>query len=193
MWRIIGDQIRVNPSDPRYSASHCFGRYDTESDPPIKVAWASRLNSCPPVGMIVNDADSPASKGRKTVKHFTPRKVSLAGFLASGFTIIAGFGSAFFVVMAFSDNQARDGTIVGIVFGSILLIAVQSLRAPKNPEEKKRKRRWRWPWRRGRKKNLQDRAMWKRRGGQNHHQPFGTSVVAKPSTFVSAPRKPTEP
>jgi hypothetical protein len=126
------------------------------------------------------------------VKQLTPKRMSLAGFLAAGFTILGGLAMSLVVVFAFSESQARDTAVVAIVFSTITLVLVQSLRGPRDPAEKKR---WplRWPFRRRRKGKARERRYWKRRTGQRHHQPFGTRQVVRPSTFVATPRKRTEP
>lgn len=126
------------------------------------------------------------------MKQFTPKRMSLAGYLASGFTILGGLVMSLVVVFAFSDSQARDTAIVAVVFGLILAVLLQPLRRPRDPAEKERWR-WRWRWRRRAKRDGAERRYWKRKSGQSHNEPFGHREVPQPSTFVAAPRRPTEP
>jgi hypothetical protein len=115
--------------------------------------------------------------------------------LASGFTILSGFVICLFVMMAFSDSQARGIAFVVILFGVIILIPISALRGPRDPRAKGR--RWWMFWRRRKRKQDAEARHWKRRRGQEKHRPFGHRDVAPaptaPSTFVAAPRKPTEP
>jgi hypothetical protein len=132
------------------------------------------------------------------VKHsiIRPRRVSLAGFLASGFTILGGLVISLVVVLVFADSPGSYMALVLATFAAILLIPVRALQTPKDPAEKKlRARRWRWRlWRRP-QRPAQMRRYWKRKPGQQEHRPFGTPDVDTPcpSTFVAAPRKPTGP
>lgn len=126
------------------------------------------------------------------MKPLQTKRMVLAGYLASGFTILGGLVMSLVVVLLFSDSARRDTSIVAVVFGLILAVLVQTLRRPRDPAEKKRWR-WRWPWRRRAKRDGAERRYWKRKRGQSHNEPFGQREVPQPSTFVAAPRKPTEP
>jgi hypothetical protein len=134
------------------------------------------------------------------VKPFAPKRFPWAGLLASGFVIVGGFVSILFVVLAFSDSQRRDVAIVVAVFLVIGLIPILSLRTPRDPAEK-RDRPWWMFWRRKKRKKDSMQRYWRRRRGQDKNRPFGhpeptrpaTPAATRPSTFVSSPRKPTEP
>ena len=126
------------------------------------------------------------------MKPYSPKQFSWAGLLASGFVIVGGFVSILFVVQAFSDSQRRDVAIVVAVFVLIGLIPVLSLRTPRDPAEKKNRGWWMfWRWKK-RKSDAMQR-YWKRKRGQDKSRPFGHPEPARPSTFVAAPRRPTEP
>ena len=126
------------------------------------------------------------------MKQFTPKRFSLAGVLASGFVILSGFILSLFVILVFSDSQTRDTVVVLVVFGVIVFIPMLVFRTPLDPAVKKHGRWWMFWRRRKRKKDLMGR-YWKRKKGQEEHQPFGTREIVRSSTFVAAPRKPTEP
>lgn len=134
------------------------------------------------------------------MKPFSPKQFSWAGLLASGFVIVGGFVSGLFVVLAFSDSQRRDVAIVVAVFVAILLVAILPFRTPRDPAEKKDRTWWMF-WRRRKRKKEAMQRYWKRKRGQDRHKPFGQPELtrpakpapARPSTFVAAPRKPTEP
>jgi hypothetical protein len=126
------------------------------------------------------------------VKPYSPKQFSWAGLLASGFVIVGGFVSILFVVLAFSDSQRRDVAIVVAVFVLIGLVPVLSLRTPRDPAEKKNRGWWMF-WRRKKRKKDAMQRYWKRKYGQDKNKPFGHPEPARPSTFVAAPRKPTEP
>ena len=122
----------------------------------------------------------------------SPKRFPWAGLLASGFVIVGGFVSILFVVMVFSESQRRDVAIVAVVFGLIALIPALSLRTPRDPAEKKDRRWWMF-WRRKKRKKDSMQRYWRRKRGQDKNKPFGHPEPARPSTFVAAPRKPTEP
>ena len=127
------------------------------------------------------------------MKPLSPKRFPWAGLLASGFTILSGFVLCLFVITVFSDTQARGIGFVVILFGVIILIPLSALRPPRDPKEKKARRWWMFWRRRRRKKDLEGR-LWKRRRGQETNQPFGhPEATPARSTFVAAPRKPTEP
>ena len=126
------------------------------------------------------------------MKPFSPRRFSWAGLLASGFVILGGLISVLFVVLAFSDSQRRDVAIVVIVFGLIMLVPIMALRTPPAPAEKKGSRWWMF-WRRKKRKKDSMQRYWRRKRGQDKNKPFGHPEPARTSTFVAAPRKPTEP
>ena len=128
----------------------------------------------------------------------SPKQISWAGLLASGFVILSGFLSSLFVVLAFSDSQGRDTALVVIVFAVIVILPFHALSTPRDPEEKVQRQWWKF-WRRRKRKKPPMQKYWMRSRGQEKNQPFGHPEVAKPasaakpSTFVAAPRKPTEP
>jgi hypothetical protein len=126
------------------------------------------------------------------VKPFTPKRFPWAGLLASAFTILSGFVLCLFVITAFSDTQARGIAFVVIVFAVIILVPFTAMRAPRDPKEKKERRWWMF-WRRRRTKKELEGRYWKRKRGQEKNLPFGHREVTPTSTFVAAPRKPTEP
>ena len=132
------------------------------------------------------------------MKPFSPKQISWAGLLASGFVILSGFVSSLFVILAFSDSQRRDVAVVIVVFAVIVLIPIMALRTPRDPGVKKERPWWMFWMRRKRKKEAMQK-YWKRKRGQDRNRPFGQPEMAKPtpavrtSTFVAAPRKPTEP
>ena len=110
---------------------------------------------------------------------------------------MAGFVACLFVILAFSDAQARAIAFVVILFGVIILIPVAALRTPRDRSVKKVRRWWMF-WRRRVAKKGFDSPYWKRKRGQQKHVPFGHRQVTQPaaaksSTFVATPRKPTEP
>ena len=119
----------------------------------------------------------------------------MAGLLASGFTIVSALLLSLVVVLVFSDSPTRDGLLVGAVFGVISLIPVWAMRTPKDPVARGRPRRFRFLsfFRRHKRQSDKEHVLWKRRRGQTHHQPFGAPEMPRPSTFVAAPRKPTDP
>jgi hypothetical protein len=98
------------------------------------------------------------------------------------------------MILAFSDSQKRDTALVIGVFVVIMLIPVLALRSPPDRAAKRPRGWWKF-WRRRRQKNLAMQRYWKRRRGQSKNKPYGHREVARPrpSTFVAAPRKPTEP
>ena len=126
------------------------------------------------------------------MKPYSPKQFPWAGLLASGFVIVGGFVSILFVVLVFSESQRRDVAIVVAVFALIALIPVFSLRKPSDPAEK-RDRGWWMFWRRRKRKKDSMQRYWRRKRGQDKNRPFGHPEPARPSTFVAAPRKPTEP
>jgi hypothetical protein len=126
------------------------------------------------------------------VKPFTPKRFPWANLLASGFVVVGGFVSGLFVVLSSSDSERRDVAIVAGVFVVIALIPVLSLRTPRDPAEKK-DRGWLMFWRRKKRKKDAMQRYWKRKHGQDKNRPFGHPDPVRPSTFVAAPRKPTEP
>ncbi len=126
------------------------------------------------------------------MKKFTTKRISLAGFLASGFTILSGLVVCLVMAVVFSESPGPYVAVVLITFGVIMLIPLRALRPPKDRAEKKG-RRWRWPWPRRRERAGRSGRYWKRKRGQVGHQPFGTPDLPRPSTFVAAPRKPTDP
>jgi hypothetical protein len=132
------------------------------------------------------------SRGRTIVKPFIPKRLSWAGLLASGFVIISGLILSLFVIVAFSDSPRRDTVLVLFVFGFIVCIPFWAMRTPKVRAARKQRGWWMF-WRRRRRKKDLERRAWKRKKGQDHHQPFGTSDRAQPSTFVPTRRKPTGP
>jgi putative copper export protein len=123
---------------------------------------------------------------------FSPKRFSWAGLLASGFVIMSGFIATLFMIMAFSDSQKRDLVLVILVFVAIMLIPIWALRTPPERVEK-RARGWWMFWRRKKRKKDAAQRYWKRRRGQDKNKPYGHKEVIRPSTFVAAPRKPTEP
>jgi hypothetical protein len=130
----------------------------------------------------------------RTVKKYNTRRVSLAGFLASGFTILAGLLVSLVVVMLFADSPGLYAVLVAATFGLITLIPVRALQTPEAPGPKKFTRwKWRWRWRSRRQRAASQRKHWMRKAGQSDHRPFGTPELPRPSTFVAAPRKPTGP
>lgn len=126
------------------------------------------------------------------MKQFSPKRFPWAGLLASAFTIVSGFVLCLFVIVAFSDLQTRGVVLVVVVFAAIILIPIAALRTPGDPADKRVRRWWQFWRRRDRSKGLIGR-HWKRKRGQERNQPFGQRESPAPSTFVSAPRKPTEP
>jgi hypothetical protein len=125
---------------------------------------------------------------------FSPKRFSWAGLLASGFVIMSGFVATLFMIVAFSDSQKRDLTLVIFVFAAIMLIPIWVLRSPPDRAEK-RPRGWWMFWRRKRRKKDLSQRYWRRRRGQDRNRPYGHKEVMRPrpSTFVAAPRKPTDP
>src|SRR5262245_36997744 len=122
---------------------------------------------------------------------FSPKRFPWAGLLASGFVILSGFVAALFMILAFSDSQRRDTAIVIGVFALIMLVPILALRG--TPNREKRPRGWWKFWRRRRRKKDAAQLYWKRRRGQDRNKPYGHREIAKPTTFVSSPRKPTDP
>ena len=128
----------------------------------------------------------------RVVKPLSPKRFSWAGLLASGFVIVSGFVSSLFVILAFSDSQGRDIIIVAVTFVCILLVPILAMRGPRDPVEKVRRSWWKF-WRRRKSKPDSMQKYWKRRRGQERNLPFGHRKIVRSSTFVAAPRKPTEP
>jgi hypothetical protein len=80
--------------------------------------------------------------------------------------------------------------VVG-VFVVIMAVPILALRTPKD-RTKKPKGWWKF-WRRRKSKHESLQRYWKRKRGQEKSKPFGHREVVSPSTFVAAPRKPTDP
>ena len=132
------------------------------------------------------------SRGDSIVKTYKTKRISLAGFLASGFTILAGLLVSLVVVLLFSDSPGLYTVVVAGTFTLILLVPMRALQTPKEPREKT-KRKWSWRLRRRRARAASQRRTWMRKEGQSGHQPFGTPELVRSSTFVPARRRPTEP
>ena len=120
------------------------------------------------------------------------KRVSLAGFLASGFTILAGLIVSLMVVFASADSPGPYTALVLITFALITLVPLQALRERKDPAEKKA-RRWRWGRKKKQPRRGPPRRVWSRKPGQAENKPFGTPELPRPSTFVPARRRPTGP
>jgi hypothetical protein len=96
------------------------------------------------------------------------------------------------MIVAFSDSQKRDLFIVILVFAVIMLIPILALRSTPDRKEKRPRGWWKF-WRFRKRKKGPGQVYWKRRRGQDKNKPYGHKEVIRPSTFVSAPRKPTDP
>ena len=134
------------------------------------------------------------------MKRSTSKDLGLAGFVASGFSIAAGFFAGLVMIVAFADPRylVRYVTLLVVGFGFILLVPLNALRTPKERGTKKPKlgllRRLKSLKSRRRAKTVvPTRMWWKRKPGQAHNTPVGSSTVFQPSTFVRSPRKPIEP
>ena len=123
---------------------------------------------------------------------FLPKRFPWAGMLASAFVILSGFISSLFVIMAFSNSQRRDAAIVVGVFVAIIFVPILAMRTPRDPAAKPERPWWMF-WRRKKRRKESMQRYWRRKRGQDKNKPFGHHEVARPSTFVATPRKPTEP